>query len=220
MSSVEFDVKTLREELDLITRFHHENKANYEYLIKDDIPVDLGNETRSTSESQISEEDRKLDSLVNSWRGKQFAYYHKDISLNGKDFDETLEACNRKEEFAFKKRSTAHNINKQTNNQPDVDGSDVKELLTGLEGSVKDGSTSVKKLMWKGRGDNGLAISGKEDDEFGEVLVKSGERKYNERQKTSYFPEFDYSLLGNARGGKTSSRVDTVSYGVIITVHC
>ena len=115
MSSVEFDVKTLREELDLITRFHQENKTNFEYLIKDDIPVDLGNETRSTSESQISEEDRKVDSLVNSWRGKQFAYYQKDISLNGNDFDETLEASNRKEEYTSKDVYSPQH--KQTNKQ-------------------------------------------------------------------------------------------------------
>ena len=35
--SIEFDVKVLREELDLLTRFHHENKSNFECLVEDNI---------------------------------------------------------------------------------------------------------------------------------------------------------------------------------------
>ena len=115
MWSVEFDVKTLRGEVDLITRFHYENKTNFEYVIKDDIPVDLGNESRSTSDSQISEEDRRLDSLLNLWRGNLLADYHGDKGPDGNDIVETLEACNRKQEFTVKYCSMAHNINKQTN---------------------------------------------------------------------------------------------------------
>ena len=51
--SIKFDVKVLREELDLLTRFHHENKSNYECLVEDNgLEVSLDG-SQSTCEGSL-----------------------------------------------------------------------------------------------------------------------------------------------------------------------
>ena len=46
-------MKVLREELDLLTRFHYENKSNFECLVEDDVPDVNLDGSRSTCEGSL-----------------------------------------------------------------------------------------------------------------------------------------------------------------------
>ena len=89
-------MKVLREELDLLTRFHYENKSNFECLVEDNIPDVNLDGSRSTCEgSLIHYDEHKRVSPLSFGRGKKrFDDVYVDEGFIGKKIAETLIGMN------------------------------------------------------------------------------------------------------------------------------
>ena len=156
--SIEFDVKVLREELDLLTRFHYENKSNFECLVEDNIPDVNLDGSRSTCEgSLIHYDEHKRVSPLSFGRGKKrFDDVYVDEGFIGKKIAETLGTAHR-HEYALSNSSRTYPSNKPFSTKWEhhtLNGVELEDSYEDLESSDsddEDNGTTLQELVGKGR---------------------------------------------------------------------
>ena len=156
--SIEFDVKVLREELDLLTRFHYENKSNFECLGEDNVPDVNLDGSRSTCEgSLIHYDEHKRVSPLSFGRGKKrFDDVYVDEGFIGKKIAETLGTAHR-HEYALSNSSRTYPSNKPFSTKWEhhtLNGVELEDSYEDLESSDsddEDNGTTLQELVGKGR---------------------------------------------------------------------
>ena len=154
----EFDVKVLREELDLLTRFHYENKSNFECLVEDNVPDVNLDGSRSTCEgSLIHYDEHKRVSPLSFGRGKKrFDDVYVDEGFIGKKIAETLGTAHR-HEYALSNSSRTYPSNKPFSTKWEhhtLNGVELEDSYEDLESSDsddEDNGTTLQELVGKGR---------------------------------------------------------------------
>ena len=212
-----------RNELDLLTRFHHENKSNYECLVEDNgLEVSLDGSQSTCEGNLIHSEERKRVSPLSFGRGKKrFNDVYVDEGFIGKKIAETLGTAHRNE-YAFSNSSQTYQLDKpiDTDNQS-LNDAESEESLDDIESSDdEDIGTALKKLVGKGRGRSRGVLS-RTDQAVGSIQLRVDQPSSMKEatvtaKKPAYFPEFDYSQLNKGSWwSNNANKEEEISSGLL-----